>query len=152
METSQDLFKELETAEKLFSDGSIKSAQKIVRNVLKESKNYKKVPNKLRHKINAALSKSRYFDEIFSFPSRPPPSHQDRALESVIYLVFSSVTVGFFVISLFFHKIIGFWGNNRSLSVRASNNCCYTSSSSSFTCAFKAVSYTHLTLPTIYSV
>ena len=71
METSQDLFKELETAEKLFSDGSIKSAQKIVRNVLKESKNYKKVPNKLRHKINAALSRSRYFDEISSFATNP---------------------------------------------------------------------------------
>ncbi len=71
METSQHLFKELETAEKLFSDGSIKNAQKIVRNVLKESKTYKKIPNKLKHKINAALSKSRYFDDISSFATNP---------------------------------------------------------------------------------
>ena len=71
METSQHLFKELETAEKLFSDGSIKNAQKIVRNVLKESKTYKKIPNKLRHKINAAISKSRYFDDISSFATNP---------------------------------------------------------------------------------
>ena len=71
METSQHLFKELETAEKLFSDGSIKNAQKIVRNVLKESKTYKKIPNKLKHKINAALSKSRYFDDISSFAANP---------------------------------------------------------------------------------
>ena len=71
METSQHLFKELETAEKLFSDGSIKNAQKIVRNVLKESKKYKKIPNKLKHKINAALSKSRYFDDISSFAANP---------------------------------------------------------------------------------
>jgi len=71
VETSQHLFKELETAEKLFSDGSIKNAQKIVRNVLKESKTYKKIPNKLKHKINAALSKSRYFDDISSFAANP---------------------------------------------------------------------------------
>jgi len=71
VETSQHLFKELETAEKLFSDGSIKNAQKIVRNVLKESKTYKKIPNKLRHKINAAISKSRYFDDISSFATNP---------------------------------------------------------------------------------
>jgi len=71
VETSQHLFKELETAEKLFSDGSIKNAQKIVRNVLKESKTYKKIPNKLKHKINAALSKSRYFDDISSFATNP---------------------------------------------------------------------------------
>ena len=38
METNQHLFKELEAAERLFSDGSIKNAQKRLRNVLKESK------------------------------------------------------------------------------------------------------------------
>ena len=39
METSKNLFKELETAEKLFSDGSIKTAQKKVRNVFNKTKN-----------------------------------------------------------------------------------------------------------------
>ena len=71
METSQHLFKELENAEKLFSDGSIKNAQKIVRNVIKQSKSLTKIPNKLRHKINAALNKSKYFDEISSFATNP---------------------------------------------------------------------------------
>ena len=84
METSQDLFKELETAEKLFSNGSIKSAQKIVRNVLKESKNYKKVPNKLRHKINAALSRSRYFDEISSFATNPKREELISSIDNLI--------------------------------------------------------------------
>jgi hypothetical protein len=71
VETSQHLFKELENAEKLFSDGSIKNAQKIVRNVIKQSKSLTKIPNKLRHKINAAISKSKYFDEISSFATNP---------------------------------------------------------------------------------
>ena len=71
METSQHLFKELEIAEKLFSDGSIKNAQKKVRNVFNESKKLKKIPNKLRHKINAAINKSKYFDEISLFATNP---------------------------------------------------------------------------------
>ena len=71
METSQHLFKELENAEKLFSDGSIKNAQKIVRNVIKQSRSLTKIPNKLKHKINAAINKSKYFDEISSFATNP---------------------------------------------------------------------------------
>ena len=71
METSQHLFKELENAEKLFSDGSIKNAQKTVRNVIKQSRSLTKIPNKLKHKINAAINKSKYFDEISSFATNP---------------------------------------------------------------------------------
>tara|TARA_B100001250_G_C19810824_1_gene795621 strand:- start:125 stop:1549 length:1425 start_codon:yes stop_codon:yes gene_type:complete len=71
VETSQHLFKELEMAEKLFSDGSIKNAQKVVRNVFNESKKLKRIPNKLRHKINAAINKSKYFDEISLFATNP---------------------------------------------------------------------------------
>ena len=71
METNQHLFKELEATEKLFSEGSIKNAQKKLRGVLKDSKSLKKIPNKLRHKINSAISKSRYFDEISSFATNP---------------------------------------------------------------------------------
>ena len=71
METSKDLFKELEIAEKLFLDGSIKNAQKKVRYVLNKSKNFKNIPNKLRHKLNAAINKSRYFDDISSFATNP---------------------------------------------------------------------------------
>ncbi len=84
METNQHLFKELEAAEKLFSDGSIKNAQKILRNVLKESKTLDKIPNKLRHKINAAISKSRYFDEISSFATNPKRNELIKKLDDLI--------------------------------------------------------------------
>ena len=71
METSKNLFKELENAEKLFSDGSIKNAQKIIRNVIKDSKSLSNISNKLRHKLSAAINKSKYFDEISSFATNP---------------------------------------------------------------------------------
>ena len=84
METNQHLFKELEAAERLFSDGSIKNAQKRLRNVLKESKSLDKIPNKLRHKINAAISKSRYFDEISSFATNPKRNDLINKLDDLI--------------------------------------------------------------------
>ena len=71
METSQDLFKQLEKAEQLFSDGSIKNAQKIVRDVISKTKTFKKVPNALKHKLNFAIGQSRYFDEMSSFATNP---------------------------------------------------------------------------------
>ena len=71
METSKHLFNELEKAEQLFSDGSIKNGQKILREAIKTSKNLKKIPNKLRHKINSVISKSRYFDDMSSFATNP---------------------------------------------------------------------------------
>ena len=60
METSQDLFKQLDEAEALFSQGSIKSAQKKVRDVMSKTKGIGKIPNKLRHKLNFAIGQSRY--------------------------------------------------------------------------------------------
>ena len=84
METNQHLFKELELAEKLFSNGSIKNAQKKIRNVLKETKLLKKIPNKLKHKINAAMNKSRYFDEISSFAVNPKRDKLINAIENLI--------------------------------------------------------------------
>ena len=71
METNKDLFKELDKAEKLFNEGSIKNAQKLVRSVLNESKKLKKVPNKLRHKLNFSLAQSRYFDDVSAFAANP---------------------------------------------------------------------------------
>ena len=71
METSQDLFKQLEEAEKLFSNGSIKNAQKLVRDVISKTKTFKKVPNALKHKLNFAIGQSRYFDEMTSFATNP---------------------------------------------------------------------------------
>ena len=71
METSKHLFNELDKAEQLFSEGSIKNGQKILREAIKTSKDLKKIPNKLRHKINSAVSKSRYFDDMSSFATNP---------------------------------------------------------------------------------
>ena len=71
MESSQDLFKQLEEAEKLFSNGSIKNAQKLVRDVISKTKTFKKVPNALKHKLNFAIGQSRYFDEMSSFATNP---------------------------------------------------------------------------------
>ncbi|MDC3102901.1 DUF349 domain-containing protein, partial [Gammaproteobacteria bacterium] len=71
METSKDLFRELEKAEQLFSNGSIRNGQKVLRDVLKASKSLNKVSNKLRHKINYVLNESKYFDEMSSFATNP---------------------------------------------------------------------------------
>ena len=71
METSQDLFKQLDEAEALFSKGSIKSAQKKVRDVMSKTKGIGKIPNKLRHKLNFGIGQSRYFDEMSSFATNP---------------------------------------------------------------------------------
>ena len=71
METSKDLFRELEKAEQLFSNGSIRNGQKVLREVLKASKSLNKVSNKLRHKINFVLNESKYFDEMSSFATNP---------------------------------------------------------------------------------
>ncbi len=71
METTQDLFKQLEEAEKLFSDGSIKNGQKKVRDVMSQTKNMARIPNNLKHKLNFAIGQSRYFDEISSFAANP---------------------------------------------------------------------------------
>ena len=71
MKTSQDLFKQLDEVEALFSKGSIKTAQKKVREVISKSKKLEKVPNKLRHKLNFAIGQSRYFDDMSSFAANP---------------------------------------------------------------------------------
>jgi len=71
VKTSQDLFKQLDEVEALFSKGSIKIAQKKVREVISKSKELEKVPNKLRHKLNFAIGQSRYFDDMSSFATNP---------------------------------------------------------------------------------
>jgi hypothetical protein len=71
VETKQDLFKQLETIEILFSEGSIKKAQKNLRDALSILKKEKKVPNKLRHKVNFVVAQSRYFDDMSSFAANP---------------------------------------------------------------------------------
>ena len=84
MKTSQDLFKQLDEAESLFSKGSIKVAQKKVREVISKSKELDKIPNKLRHKINFAIGQSRYFDDMSSFATNPKREELINEISTII--------------------------------------------------------------------
>ncbi|MDA7830343.1 DUF349 domain-containing protein, partial [Gammaproteobacteria bacterium] len=84
METTQDLFKQLEEAEKLFSDGSIKNGQKKVRDVMSQTKAMGRIPNNLKHKLNFAIGQSRYFDEISSFAANPKREELITEIKKVI--------------------------------------------------------------------
>ncbi len=84
MKTSQDLFKQLDEAESLFSKGSIKVAQKKVREVIIKSKELDKVPNKLRHKLNFAIGQSRYFDDMSSFATNPKREELIKEISTII--------------------------------------------------------------------
>ena len=84
MKTSQDLFKQLDEAESLFSKGSIKVAQKKVREVISQSKELDKIPNKLRHKINFAVGQSRYFDDMSSFATNPKREELIKEISTII--------------------------------------------------------------------
>jgi hypothetical protein len=88
VETSKDLFRELEKAEQLFSNGSIRNGQKVLREVLKASKSLNKVSNKLRHKINYVLNESKYFDEMSSFATNPK---RDNLIDEINKLVSSPI-------------------------------------------------------------
>jgi hypothetical protein len=84
VKTSQDLFKQLDEAESLFSKGSIKVAQKKVREVISKSKELDKIPNKLRHKINFAIGQSRYFDDMSSFATNPKREELIKEISTII--------------------------------------------------------------------
>ena len=84
MKTSQDLFKQLDEAESLFTKGSIKDAQKKVREVITKSKELDKVPNKLRHKLNFAIGQSRYFDDMSSFATNPKREELIKEISTII--------------------------------------------------------------------
>ena len=84
MKTSQDLFKELDEAESLFTKGSIKTSSKKVREVITKSKELDKVPNKLRHKLNFAIGQSRYFDDMSSFATNPKREELIKEITTII--------------------------------------------------------------------
>jgi hypothetical protein len=84
VETKQDLFKQLETIENLFSEGLIKKAQKNLRDTLSILKNEKKVPNKLRHKVNFVVAQSRYFDDMSSFAANPKREALIKEISSLV--------------------------------------------------------------------
>ena len=84
METTKDLFNFLDQAEKYFEDGSIKKAQKIVRDVNNQIKRIDKIPNKLRHKFNSALAQSRYYDDVSSFAANPKRNELIDAIQDLV--------------------------------------------------------------------
>jgi len=84
VKTSKDLFKELDKVESLFTKGSIKVAQKKVREVITKSKELDKVPNKLRHKLNFAIGQSRYFDDMSSFATNPKREELIKEISTII--------------------------------------------------------------------
>jgi len=84
VETSKDLFNYIDEAEKLFDEGSIKKAQKIIRDVNNQINKSKKIPNKLRHKFNAALAKSRYYDDVSSFAANPKRNELIDAIKEIV--------------------------------------------------------------------
>ena len=84
METTKDLFNFLDQAEKYFEDGSIKKAQKIVRDVNNQIKSIDKIPNKLRHKFNSALAQSRYYDDVSSFAANPKRNELIDAIRDLV--------------------------------------------------------------------
>lgn len=84
METTKDLFNFLDQAEKYFEDGSIKKAQKIVRDVNNQIKSIDKIPNKLRHKFNSALAQSRYYDDVSSFAANPKRNELIDAIQDLV--------------------------------------------------------------------
>ena len=84
METTKDLFNFLDQAEKHFEDGSIKKAQKIVRDVNNQIKKIDKIPNKLRHKFNSALAQSRYYDDVSSFAANPKRNELIDAIQDLV--------------------------------------------------------------------
>jgi hypothetical protein len=84
VKTSKYLFKQLEEAEALFSKGSIKVAQKKIREVIIKSKELDKIPNKLRHKLNFAIGQSRYFDDMSSFATNPKREELIKEISSII--------------------------------------------------------------------
>ena len=84
MKTSQDLFKQLDEAESLFTKGLIKDAQKKVREVITISKELNKVPNKLRHKLNFAIGQSRYYDDMSSFATNPKREELIKEISTII--------------------------------------------------------------------
>ena len=71
MERTDQIIELISKANQLFDSGVIRDGQKLTREALKLVKIHGKVPNKLKHKLNATVALSRYFDDISSFATNP---------------------------------------------------------------------------------
>ena len=71
MERTDQIIELISKANQSFDSGVIRDGQKLTREALKLVKIQGKIPNKLKHKLNATVALSRYFDEISSFATNP---------------------------------------------------------------------------------
>ena len=71
MERTDQIVELISKANQLFESGVIRDGQKLTREALKLVKVQGKIPNKLKHKLNATVALSRYFDDISSFATNP---------------------------------------------------------------------------------
>ena len=71
MERTDQIIELISKANQSFDSGVIRDGQKLTREALKLVKIQGKIPNKLKHKLNATVALSRYFDDISSFATNP---------------------------------------------------------------------------------
>ena len=71
MERTDQIIELISKANQSFDSGVIRDGQKLTREALKLVKIQGKIPNKIKHKLNATIALSRYFDDISSFATNP---------------------------------------------------------------------------------
>ena len=71
MERTDQIIELISKANQSFDSGVIRDGQKLTREAIKLVKIQGKIPNKLKHKLNATVALSRYFDDISSFATNP---------------------------------------------------------------------------------
>mgnify|MGYP006225582695 FL=1 len=71
MERTDQIIELISKANQSFDSGVIRDGQKLTREALKLVKIQGKIPNKLKHRLNATVALSRYFDDISSFATNP---------------------------------------------------------------------------------
>ena len=71
MERTDQIVELISKANQSFESGVIRDGQKLTREALKLVKVQGKIPKKLKHKLNATVALSRYFDDISSFATNP---------------------------------------------------------------------------------
>ena len=71
MERTDQIIELISKANQSFDSGTIRDGQKLTREALKLVKIQGRIPNKLKHKLNATVALSRYFDDISSFVTNP---------------------------------------------------------------------------------
>ena len=71
MERTDQIIELISKANQSFDSGVIRDGQKLTREALKLVKIQGGIPNKLKHKLNATVALSKYFDDISSFATNP---------------------------------------------------------------------------------